>query len=53
MKSRKAIEELSILDGKPGELTASWLNNARAYIIVEKALAGLQTQVVAQMTMGQ
>ena len=49
----KAVKELSILDGKPGELTASWLNNARAYIIVEKALAGLQTQVVAQMTMGQ
>jgi hypothetical protein len=49
----KAIKELSILDGKPGELTASWLNDARAYIIVEKALAGMQTQVVAQMTMGQ
>lgn len=49
----KAIKELSVLDGKSGELTASWLNGARAYITVEKALAGLQTQVVAQMTMGQ
>ena len=49
----KAIKELSILDGKPAELTDSWLDSARAYIIVEKALAELQTQVVAQMTMGQ
>jgi hypothetical protein len=49
----KAIKELSVLNGKPGELTASWLDGARAYIIVEKALAGLQTQVVAQMTVGQ
>jgi uroporphyrinogen-III synthase len=48
-----AIKELSILKGKPAELTADWLNGARAYIIVEKALAELQTQVVTQMTTGQ
>ena len=48
-----AIKELSILKGKPAELTADWLDGARAYLIVEKALAELQTQVVAQMTTGQ
>ena len=49
----KTIKELSILEGKPAELVTDWLNGARAYIIVEKALAELQTQVVAQMITGQ
>jgi hypothetical protein len=49
----KAIKELSILKGKPAELAADWLDGARSYIIVEKALADLQTKVVAQMTTGQ
>ncbi len=49
----KTIKELSILEGKPAELATDWLTGARAYIIVEKALAELQTQVVAQMITGQ
>ena len=46
---RKTIKELSILEGKPAELAADWLNGANAYIVAEKALAHLQTQVVSQM----
>jgi uroporphyrinogen-III synthase len=48
-----AIKELSILKEKPAELTANWLDGARAYLTIEKALAELQTQVVSQMTTGQ
>ena len=49
----KTIKELSLLKGDSSELASKWLNGARAYVTVEKALAELQTQVVAQMTMGQ
>ncbi len=49
----KAIKELSLLKGEPAKLASDWLEAANAYIVVEKALAELQTQVVAQMTIGQ
>ena len=48
-----AIKEISNLKGKPAELAANWLDGARAYVTIEKALAELQTQVVLQMTTGQ
>ena len=48
----KSIKELLILEGKSAELATGWLNGARAYTVVEKALAELQTQVVAQMITG-
>ena len=56
IKSRdvaKAVKELSNLDGKPKKLAMEWLYGARAYIVVEKALAQLQTRVVTQMIDGQ
>ena len=49
----KAIKELSLLKGESAKLASDWLEAAKAYIVVEKALAELQTQVVAQMTIGQ
>ncbi len=56
IKSRdvvKAVKELSILNGKPKKLAMEWLYGARTYIVVEKALAQLQTRVVAQIIDGQ
>ena len=49
----KTIKELSLLEGNSAKLASEWLDVANAHVIVEKALAELQTQVVAQMTMGQ
>ena len=44
-----AIRELSNLESRSALIAGQWLNNARAYVTVEKTLAEIQARVVTRM----
>ena len=50
---RKAIIQLSGLSEKPRSLMGKWLIGAQSYIEVKNALAQLQTETVANVSIGQ